>query len=119
MTYPAQGWRTGVSKAQEAPGPVTLRLRSGLTQSPHNHAFDLSPATSLATPHHHRRLASGMGSRRDARGKYTQLGSKDAIVSRLAQQDNVPWHRKPNLRLLYLLMFPACLGVEMAFGYVD
>ncbi|KAI9574334.1 hypothetical protein HD554DRAFT_2046366 [Boletus coccyginus] len=39
------------------------------------------------------------------------------IVSRLALQDNVPWYSKPNLRLLYFLMFPACLGVEMTSGF--
>ncbi|EGO02294.1 hypothetical protein SERLA73DRAFT_166753 [Serpula lacrymans var. lacrymans S7.3] len=43
--------------------------------------------------------------------------SYDAIVSRLAQQDKVPWYRKPNLRMLYLVMFPTCLGVEMTSGF--
>jgi hypothetical protein len=42
--------------------------------------------------------------------------SYDAIVSRLAQEDKVPWFRKPNLRLLYLIMFPTCIGVEMTAG---
>ncbi|KIJ20488.1 L-arabinose isomerase [Paxillus involutus ATCC 200175] len=41
----------------------------------------------------------------------------DAIVYRLAQQDKVPWYKKPNLRLLYLIMFPTCLAVEMTAGY--
>ncbi|KAF9234363.1 major facilitator superfamily domain-containing protein [Melanogaster broomeanus] len=41
----------------------------------------------------------------------------DAIVSRLAQQDKVPWYKKPNLRLLYLIMFPTCIGVEMTSGF--
>ncbi|KAF9234365.1 general substrate transporter [Melanogaster broomeanus] len=43
--------------------------------------------------------------------------SYDAIVSRLAQQDNIPWYKKPNLRLLYLIMFPTCIGVEMTSGF--
>ncbi|KIJ69835.1 hypothetical protein HYDPIDRAFT_78057 [Hydnomerulius pinastri MD-312] len=46
-----------------------------------------------------------------------QPESYDAIVSRLAQQDKVPWYRKPNLRTLYLIMFPTCLGVEMTSGF--
>ncbi|KAF5388328.1 hypothetical protein D9615_000809 [Tricholomella constricta] len=41
----------------------------------------------------------------------------DPIVTRLAEQDDTPWYRKPNLRLLYLLMFPTCLGVEMTSGF--
>lgn len=59
-----------------------------------------------------------MGSRRVGRGGYVQLENNHAIVSQLAQQDKVPWYNKPNLRLLYLLMCPACLGVEMTSGQV-
>ncbi|KAG7447741.1 MFS general substrate transporter [Guyanagaster necrorhizus] len=45
--------------------------------------------------------------------------SKDVAdsVSRFAAQDKTPWYRKPNLRLLYLLLFPACIGVEMTSGF--
>ena len=56
-------------------------------------------------------------SRRGRQGSYAQLDN-DAIVSRLAQQDNIPWYSKPNLRLLYLLMVPTCLGVETSVGQV-
>ncbi|KAF8138789.1 hexose transporter [Boletus edulis] len=58
-----------------------------------------------------------MDSRRSGRGSYSRLESNDAIVSRLADQDEVPWYNKPNLRLLYLLMAPTCLGVEMTSGF--
>lgn len=49
----------------------------------------------------------------------TVLGShaSDAIVSRLAEQDKTPWFKKPNLRLLYLILFPTCIGVEMTSGF--
>ena len=57
-----------------------------------------------------------MASRSGDHGNYSQLESNDAIVSRLAQQDKVPWHKKPNLRLLYFLMFPTCMGVVMTSG---
>ena len=57
-----------------------------------------------------------MGSRRRGQGNYAQLESSDAIVSRLAEQDKVSWYNKPNLRLLYFLMVPTCLGVEMMSG---
>lgn len=48
----------------------------------------------------------------------SHLESNDAIVSQLAQEDKVSWYRKPNLRLLYILMLPTCLGVEMTSGQV-
>ncbi|KAI9574394.1 general substrate transporter [Boletus coccyginus] len=52
------------------------------------------------------------------KGSYVPLDSNDTIrVSRLAKQDNIPWYSKPNLRLLYFLMFPTCLGVEMTSGF--
>ncbi|KAG6902212.1 hypothetical protein C0995_003044 [Termitomyces sp. Mi166 len=41
----------------------------------------------------------------------------DPIVTRLAELDETPWYKKPNLRLLYLLMFPTCIGVEMTSGF--
>ncbi|KAI9574364.1 general substrate transporter, partial [Boletus coccyginus] len=46
------------------------------------------------------------------------LDSSDTVVTRLALQDNIPWHSKPNLRLLYLLMVPTCLGVMVTTGQV-
>ena len=45
--------------------------------------------------------------------------SADALVSRLAAQDTTPWYKRPNLRMLYLLFFPTCIGVEMTSGYVE
>ncbi|KAI9574397.1 hypothetical protein HD554DRAFT_2229861 [Boletus coccyginus] len=56
-------------------------------------------------------------SRRDGHGSYVPLNSNDTTVSQLAQQDNIPWYSKPNLRLLYFLTFPTCLGVEMTSGF--
>jgi len=41
----------------------------------------------------------------------------DDIVARLVAEDKTPWYRKPNLRLLYLLMFPTCIGIEMTSGF--
>ncbi|KAF7301938.1 Hexose transporter [Mycena indigotica] len=43
--------------------------------------------------------------------------SEDAIVSQLAAEDTIPWYKKPNLRYLYLLLFPTCIGVEMTSGF--
>ena len=34
------------------------------------------------------------------------------LVTELAKQDTRSWYQKPNLRFLYLMMFPSCMGVE-------
>ncbi|KAF8178016.1 hexose transporter [Pholiota molesta] len=41
----------------------------------------------------------------------------ELVVSKLAQLDTTPWYRKPNLRILYLILFPTCIGVEMTSGF--
>jgi len=41
----------------------------------------------------------------------------DPIVTRLVQEDKVSWIRKPNLRMLYLLLLPTCIGIEMTSGF--
>jgi hypothetical protein len=41
----------------------------------------------------------------------------ELVVSKLAQLDTTPWYRKPNLRILYLILFPTCIGVEMTSGW--
>ncbi|KAG6836484.1 hypothetical protein H0H93_007583 [Arthromyces matolae] len=41
----------------------------------------------------------------------------DDTVTRLAELDEKPWYKKHHLRLLYLTMFPACIGVEMTSGF--
>ena len=40
----------------------------------------------------------------------------DPIISRLVAEDKTPWYQKRNLRLLYLVMFPTCIGIEMTSG---
>lgn len=41
----------------------------------------------------------------------------DPIVTRLVQEDKVPWYKKRNLRLMYLWLFCCCMGVEMTSGF--
>ncbi|KAI0018042.1 general substrate transporter [Xylariomycetidae sp. FL0641] len=43
--------------------------------------------------------------------------ASDPIVTRLANEDRVRWYRKPNLRFLYLLLFPTCMGIELTSGF--
>ncbi|KAF5322525.1 hypothetical protein D9619_000188 [Psilocybe cf. subviscida] len=41
----------------------------------------------------------------------------ELAVSQLVARDTTPWYQKPNLRMLYMILFPTCLGVEMSSGY--
>ncbi|KAI0329657.1 hexose transporter [Cubamyces sp. BRFM 1775] len=41
----------------------------------------------------------------------------DNPINRLVEKDTVPWYKKPNLRMLYILMFPTCIGIEMTSGF--
>lgn len=43
--------------------------------------------------------------------------SSDPIVTRLVQEDKVPWYKKPNLRVMYVWLFLCCMGVEMTSGF--
>ncbi|KAL1894771.1 hypothetical protein Sste5346_005747 [Sporothrix stenoceras] len=43
--------------------------------------------------------------------------SHDNDLHRMAMEDPVPWYRKPNLRSLYLLLFPCVIGIEMTSGF--
>ncbi|TFK23548.1 hexose transporter [Coprinopsis marcescibilis] len=47
----------------------------------------------------------------------TDYEDPNAIVTRLVNQDPVPWYKKPNLRMLYIIFIPTCLGVEMTSGF--
>lgn len=46
------------------------------------------------------------------------LEAPNLLVTELALQDTTPWYQKPNLRFLYLVFFPTCIGVEMTSGLV-
>ncbi|RYP74754.1 hypothetical protein DL771_002818 [Monosporascus sp. 5C6A] len=44
-------------------------------------------------------------------------GASDPIVTRLVKDDKVPWYSKPNLRYLYFMLFPTCMGIELTSGW--
>ncbi|KAH9905190.1 general substrate transporter [Xylariomycetidae sp. FL2044] len=46
-----------------------------------------------------------------------QTGTSDPIITRLANEDRVPWYKKRNLRMLYFMLFPTCMGIEMTSGF--
>jgi MFS family permease len=41
----------------------------------------------------------------------------DPIIENILKEDKVPWYSKPNLRMLYFLLFPTCMGVELTSGF--
>ncbi|KAF1919884.1 general substrate transporter [Ampelomyces quisqualis] len=41
----------------------------------------------------------------------------DPIVTRMVEQDKVPWYKKPNLRVMYFYLFVCCMGVEITSGF--
>lgn len=48
------------------------------------------------------------------RGKQTD---SDPIITRIVAEDKVPFYKKPNLRYLYILLFPTCMGIELTSGF--
>tara|TARA_R110002003_G_scaffold3_25_gene168 strand:+ start:16650 stop:17099 length:450 start_codon:yes stop_codon:yes gene_type:complete len=41
----------------------------------------------------------------------------DPVLTRIVEQDQTPWYRKRNLRRLYVLLLPTCIGIEMTSGF--
>ncbi|PMD36292.1 MFS sugar transporter-like protein [Hyaloscypha variabilis F] len=41
----------------------------------------------------------------------------DPVLTRVVEEDKVKWWRKRNLRLLYLLLYPTCMGIEITSGF--
>ncbi|KAH0842411.1 hypothetical protein AYO21_10514 [Fonsecaea monophora] len=46
-----------------------------------------------------------------------EVGASDPILTRIAEEDKVPWFRKRNLRYLYFMLFPTCMGIELTSGF--
>ncbi|KAF8652265.1 hypothetical protein AX16_004481 [Volvariella volvacea WC 439] len=51
------------------------------------------------------------------KNKLAAVDLSDPVVTRHVQQDKTPWYKKPNLRYLYFILFPTCIGVEMTSGF--
>lgn len=48
---------------------------------------------------------------------HREVGAADPIIQRLADEDKVPWYKKPNLRIMYFWLFITCMGVEITSGF--
>ncbi|KAH7313134.1 major myo-inositol transporter iolT [Rhexocercosporidium sp. MPI-PUGE-AT-0058] len=44
-------------------------------------------------------------------------GVSDPIVTQIAAEDKVKWFKKPKLRMMYLILFICCMGIEMTSGF--
>lgn len=47
----------------------------------------------------------------------TKENAADPRLSNIARADPIKWYKKRNLRFLYLIMVPCCLGVEWTSGF--
>ncbi|KAF2009645.1 hexose transporter-like protein [Aaosphaeria arxii CBS 175.79] len=50
-------------------------------------------------------------------GTAAQSNQAEPVLTRLVQEDKTPWYRKKNLRVLYMLLLPTCIGIEMTSGF--
>lgn len=44
-------------------------------------------------------------------------GAADPVLTRLVAGDHLSWYQKKNLRVLYVLLFFSCMGIELTSGF--
>jgi MFS family permease len=49
--------------------------------------------------------------------KHREEDVAEPILANLLADDRTPWYKKPNLRYLYFILFPACMGIEITSGF--
>ncbi|EAW16682.1 putative MFS sugar transporter [Aspergillus fischeri NRRL 181] len=49
--------------------------------------------------------------------KHREEDVAEPVLANLLADDHTPWYKKPNLRYLYLILFPACMGIEITSGF--
>ncbi|KAH8432125.1 putative MFS sugar transporter [Aspergillus melleus] len=50
-------------------------------------------------------------------GKQREEDFGEPVLASLLASDRTPWYKKPNLRNLYFILFPACMGIEITSGF--
>lgn len=50
-------------------------------------------------------------------GKQREENVAEPVLANLLADDRTPWYKKPNLRRLYFILFPACMGIEITSGF--
>ncbi|KAL2761099.1 hypothetical protein ACRALDRAFT_2096446 [Sodiomyces alcalophilus JCM 7366] len=60
---------------------------------------------------------AAIGGQGNSFARKAETGAADPVLTRIAEEDTVPWFKKPNLRYLYLMLFPTCMGIELTSGF--
>ncbi|KAJ5698854.1 MFS sugar transporter [Penicillium macrosclerotiorum] len=50
-------------------------------------------------------------------GKQREENVAEPVLANLLADDRTVWYKKPNLRRLYFILFPACMGIEITSGF--
>ncbi|KAJ5475719.1 hypothetical protein N7539_008006 [Penicillium diatomitis] len=50
-------------------------------------------------------------------GKQREENVAEPVLEELIADDRTPWFKKPNLRRLYVILFAACMGIEITSGF--
>ncbi|KAJ5139036.1 uncharacterized protein N7515_003884 [Penicillium bovifimosum] len=50
-------------------------------------------------------------------GKQREEDLAEPVLANLLSEDRIPWYKKRNLRNLYFVLFPACMGIEITSGF--
>ncbi|KAF7715297.1 MFS-type Sugar/inositol transporter [Penicillium ucsense] len=50
-------------------------------------------------------------------GKQREENVAEPVLEELIADDSTPWFKKPNLRRLYVILFAACMGIEITSGF--
>lgn len=63
------------------------------------------------------RPEAAIGGQGTSFARKAETGAADPILTRIAEEDTMPWYKKPNLRYLYFMLFPTCMGIELTSGF--
>jgi hypothetical protein len=50
-------------------------------------------------------------------GAAAAASQAEPVLTRIVEQDQIPWYKKKTLRGLYALLLPTCIGIEMTSGF--
>ncbi len=67
--------------------------------------------------HHAQHTPHKLAERPQSSDGHRQEVTADPRLTRIVQEDKVPWYKKPNLRFLYIILVPTALGVEWTSGF--
>ncbi|ROT41878.1 general substrate transporter [Sodiomyces alkalinus F11] len=60
---------------------------------------------------------AAIGGQGNSFARKAETGAADPVLTRISEEDTIPWYKKPNLRYLYFMLFPTCMGIELTSGF--